>query len=343
MLLSQLQKAFEPLTKLSQAEAKVEVAGVDVYLRLLSPDEELECQQEAQSLFSDDEEEDVDDIARTKAIQFLDTFRLGVLSRAIVQIGDNDLRGVSVVETGEVLDNGVSIKVTKVQAVRTIVESFPRSIQVRLMQEFHILTESVSQVVEKAIIGEYSASEAEIEDLENRIKEIKQGDAVINSSLDENIRQTMRTAKTVGDGFVGQRLSSAEDIEEKQKQKEKEKQEEIIAETKTPPVEEQKPNVEMKEEAQVRQPIRPQYAPPPQKTEPEVSSQPTQKEGKKETQPPNIYQEQQMPKRAKPADLKDGVEVYRLPPSEVGGSAVQQQKEAPVNPSRNPRFRSPNK
>lgn len=339
MQLSQLQKAFEPLTKLSRAEAKVEVAGVDVYLRLLSPDEELECQQESQSHISDlDGEDVVEDIARTKAIQFLDAFRMGVLSRAIVQIGDNDLREVSVIETGDFLDNGVPVKVTKVQAVRTILEGFPRSIQVRLMQEFHILTESVSQVVEKAIVGEFSSSEAEIKDLESRIEEIKSSESVKSGALDEDIRKTMRTAQSVSDGFVDQRKETAKDIESQQKTK----QENIIDQTEN--IEESEQFNEQEEAPKVRQPIRPEYAPPPQQNI-ETSPEPPPIEEKDKNLPPNIYQEQEMPKRTKPKPqgLKEGVEVYRLPPSEVGGSITQTQREAPAKSSRNPRFRTPNK
>ena len=332
MLLSQLQKAFEPLTQLSQAEAIVDVAGTAVHLRLLSPDEELECQQESQSFISDLEEDAEDNLARTKAIQFLDAFRMAVLSRAMVQISDNDLRTTTVIETGETLDNGVTVKITKVQAVRTILEGFPRSIQVRLMQEYHILTESVSKVVEKAIIGEYNSAEAEIEDLEAKIQEIKQTQKGKESAVDEDVRKKMRTATTVSEGFTEQRLNTAKDLETKIQE---------AAKAENAPAEDQQFDSQVEQEApKVRQPIRPQSAPPPQKKE--VAENPPPVEVAKTKPPePNIYQEQQMPQRQQPQGLKQGVDVYRLPPSEIGGGEVTvQQKTAPQS-SRNPRFRSP--
>ena len=90
MLLDQLKKALEPLVELSRAETSFDVLGTTVHLRLLSPDEELLVSARKPSSLS----------LRLKMTmrwkiypvpeqsEFLDGFRLSILSRAIVQINE---------------------------------------------------------------------------------------------------------------------------------------------------------------------------------------------------------------------------------------------------------------
>ena len=47
MLLAKLKEALKPITQISRAEVVVELAETKITLRLLTPDEELECQRQA--------------------------------------------------------------------------------------------------------------------------------------------------------------------------------------------------------------------------------------------------------------------------------------------------------
>lgn len=339
MLLEQLKKALEPIVELSRAETIVDVMGTEVHLRLLSPDEELQCQQEAQQFIADfSDEDEVEDLSRTKAIRFLDGFRLSILSRAIVQINDLDLRGVEYLETGEELANGVKVKVLKTQAVRDIIIQFPRQIQVLLMQKFHILTESVSGVVEENLEGDFSDDEAEIQAMEEDLQRKKNAAKNKKDQEEENdVRKLMRTTANQTESFVNERLNTAQDIENKSKEAFQAQVEEFQEEVPAEPVQ------------RTRTPITPTHAsppsvgqaPPPSRTEIQESSEEiTTPEPQPES---NIFQEQEFPQRdVQPMGMQNGLEVYRLPTQELGGTQQTTTTTTNTN-SRNPRFRPPQK
>lgn len=339
MLLDQLKKALEPLVELSRAETSFDVMGTTVHLRLLSPDEELQCQQEAQQFISEVEDDDeVEDLSRTRAIRFLDGFRLSILSRAIVQINDLDLRDLQYIETGEELANGVKVKVLKTQAVRDIIIKFPRQIQVFIMQKFHILTESVNVVVDDNLVSDFSDDDAEIQMMEEELQRKKNA---INNKKEavqqDDVRKLMRTTAKQSESFVNERLNTAKDIEKTSKEAFQEAEKEVF---------EEEPQEEIIERTRTRTPITPISAtppsvgsqPPPSRTEPEETQE--QESPKPE---PNIFQEQEMPpQRPKPSGLQDGIEVYRLPTQSIGGGTTTT-KNTQTTDSRNPRFRPPQK
>lgn len=348
MLLEQLKKALEPIVELSRAETIVDVMGTEVHLRLLSPDEELQCQQEAQQFIADfSDEDEVEDLSRTKAIRFLDGFRLSILSRAIVQINDLDLRGVEYLETGEELSNGVKVKVLKTQAVRDIIIQFPRQIQVLLMQKFHILTESVSVVVEENLEGDFSDDDAEIQALEEDLQRKK--NAAKNKQEQEeanDVRKLMRTTANQTESFVSERMNTAQDIENKSK--------EVFQAQVEEHGEFQEEHQEAHEEVLVepvqrtRTPITPTHATPPSVGQTPPPSRPnteTQESSEMSAPQPesNIFQEQEFPQRdVQPMGMQNGLEVYRLPTQELGGSQQATTTTTNTN-SRNPRFRPPQK
>lgn len=336
MLLDQLKKALEPLVELSRAETSFDVMGTTVHLRLLSPDEELQCQQEAQQFISEVEDDDeVEDLSRTRAIRFLDGFRLSILSRAIVQINDLDLRDMQYIETGEELANGVKVKVLKTQAVRDIIIKFPRQIQVFVMQKFHILTESVSVVVGDNLESDFSDDDAEIQMMEEELQRKKNA---INNKKEavqqDDVRKLMRTTAKQSESFTSERLNTAKDIEKTSKAAFKEEEEQVF---------EEEPQEEIIE--RTRTPITPiQATPPSVGSQPPPSRTETEEQVQESPKPePNIFQEQEMPpQRPKPSGLQDGIEVYRLPTQSIGGEQTTT-KNTQTTDSRNPRFRPPQK
>lgn len=346
MLLEQLKKALEPIVELSRAETIVDVLGTEVHLRLLSPDEELQCQQEAQQFIADFADEDeIEDLSRTKAIRFLDGFRLSILSRAIVQINELDLRGVDYLETGEELANGVKVKILKTQAVRDILLEFPRQIQVVLMQKFHILTESISVVVEDNLDGDFSDDEAEIQSMEENLQRKKNEAKNKKDQEQENdVRKLMRTTANQTESFVNERLNTAQDIENKSKEAFQAEVEEENQEFQEEPSE----TVAQEPTQRTRTPITPTHASPPSVNQAPPPSRPEQQETQvSEVEEPqlesNIFQEQEFPQRdVQPMGMQNGLEVYRLPTQELGETQQTTTSDTNTN-SRNPRFRPPQK
>ncbi len=104
--LSQLKELMSPLTQVCQKEKVVDIVGTNVTIKYLTPKEELEVQKLLPSL-----DEGI------TAVEFADVFRRETLARSIVQVGDLDLRGMSGVETGEVLPNGTKVSISKEEAV----------------------------------------------------------------------------------------------------------------------------------------------------------------------------------------------------------------------------------
>ena len=348
MLLEQLKQALQPLVELSRAESIVDVMGTEIHLRLLSPDEELACQQEAQQFISDfSEEDEVEDLSRTKAIRFLDGFRLAILSRAIVQINELDLRDLFYLETGEELKNGVKVKILKTQAVREIIVQFPRTIQVHIMQKFHILTESVNVVVEENLDTDFSDEDAEVQAMEEELQRKKNAVTNKKQQTEENdVRKLMRTTANQTESFVSERTNTAQDIENKSKEA-FQKQEEMVEEPE--PQQVAPPEEPIENTPQVRTPITPvsatppsvgQPPPPPREPNPEDSLMVTRT---KPATNSNIFQEQELPPRkVEPSGMQNGLEVYRLPTQEIGEHTTNQTTDTTTN-SRNPRFRHPNK
>ena len=129
-----------------------------------------------------------------------------------------DLRDIQYIETGEVLPNGVKVKVLKTQAVRDIIIKFPRQIQVFIMQKFHILTESVNVVVDENLDNDFSDDDAEVQAMEEELQRKKNA---INTKKEavqqDDVRKLMRTTANQSESYTNERLNTAKDIEKTSK------------------------------------------------------------------------------------------------------------------------------
>ena len=177
MDLQSLRTVLAPLTAFGADEFTFDVEGTEVTLRALLPWEEVAVQEHSALVVADstEEGEDSDILSRATAVHFFDKFRIEVISYALVQIGDTDLRNMKTVETGEKLDNGVAVKVTKQVALRKIItESWSRGM---ITITFSKLGDLVSQIAEKAdkVARESVADlDAEISRLDNRLVALRE-------------------------------------------------------------------------------------------------------------------------------------------------------------------------
>lgn len=162
MNLSQLKKAFEPISQIGHLRKEVDVFGLPITLRTLTVKEDAEIQRTLSDLREEEE---------TTTVEYLDIFRKETLARSIVQVGEHSLEE-EYVETGETLENGTPVKVRKVEAVAEILETFSRVV---LGELFNILTDLTTQAEEevkklnpstKNVEEEKQELQARIEDLE---------------------------------------------------------------------------------------------------------------------------------------------------------------------------------
>lgn len=161
-----LEKALAPIEKIGQGEKTFPVGSCPVTVRVLTPEEEVEVQQYSNEALGSGE-------SMSSTAAYLERFKVAVLSHAICQVGDQDLRDVDFVETGEKLENGQAIKVTKLMAIRKLILRWTGSIRIALFKKYGELLIEVESRAEKAVSFEPSDLEAEIERLEKRMEELK--------------------------------------------------------------------------------------------------------------------------------------------------------------------------
>lgn len=162
MLLSDLKLALQPLMDISHKEKTVDLMGIKITLRTLTPLQEVEIQKNLPDL--KDEE--------SSPIEFVDIFRTETLAHAIVQVGDNDLRNEKYVLTGDQTPSGVPVKIEKSEAVKEVMSSWPRPIISVLFNEFTSLVEDLESDVSNAITSDPELPEVEKEVGEKRAQDI---------------------------------------------------------------------------------------------------------------------------------------------------------------------------
>lgn len=162
MLLSELKKAFQPLLDISHKEKSVEVMGIKITLRSLTPTQEVEIQKCLPDLQD----------TESSPIEFVDVFRMETLAHAIVEVQGQSLRDQEFIFTGEETSSGVPVKMTKVDAVKDVMSAWPRPVLSLLFNEFTSLVEELESDVSSAISTEPDLPDAEKEIGEKRAQDI---------------------------------------------------------------------------------------------------------------------------------------------------------------------------
>lgn len=167
--LKSLQSAMAAIADVGRGESTFDVAGTSVTVRLLLPDEEVSVQREASKVL-----EDVPDGDHFGVLQYMDAFKVGILSRAIIQVDTIDLRSVDYVETGEVLENGKAVKEPKALAMRGMVDSWTRPPRDILFRKYVELMVRIEIKAEAAVSFDPTDLDTEIGRLETRLTTLKE-------------------------------------------------------------------------------------------------------------------------------------------------------------------------
>jgi hypothetical protein len=179
MKLKSLRQALSPLTKFGQDEISFEVdpggSPVQVFLRPLLPKEEIECQKRAREiLVQAREEEEGEEVSRAAAIEYFDKFRIEVISYALSQVGDEDFRGVKLVETEEALPNGTPVRVPLHQALRDLIsDEWSRSMITICWTKYGDLMTKIAQRAEKVAEQTLADLDAEILRASEKLEKLK--------------------------------------------------------------------------------------------------------------------------------------------------------------------------
>lgn len=201
-----------PLSEIGKGESSFEVMGVQITLRALAPDEEIDVQRFARSVLS---EGDLND--QINALEYLDRFRTASLGYSIVQIGDLDFRDVEVVETGEKLANGTSVKLRKHEAIQRLISSggWSRQMVVAVYRKFGELHSKVEKEVEGLIEFEPVDYDTEISRLQDQIRELQE--EKLRMSLSETDSRTSNREKVLISSTGASKKSAARETTETQR------------------------------------------------------------------------------------------------------------------------------
>ena len=123
--LAHLKQALEPLESFGKDEHTFQIGGLSITIRPLLPVEETQVHRYAAEVIEETKDEATEDgnMSRAAALDYFDRFRIEVISHAIIQIGDLDLRREKTIATGEVLEDGTPIRVTKAAALREMIRN----------------------------------------------------------------------------------------------------------------------------------------------------------------------------------------------------------------------------
>jgi hypothetical protein len=185
MFLNEIELAFQDLIQIGNLEKQVTIGNMSLVLKTLTPSDEIEIQKVI-SNFRNDE---------TLAVEFIDLFRKETLSRAIVEINGKNLRDVKIIETDEKLDNGVSVKITKQEAVFKMLDKLPKGILSHIFAEMTSLTEQSEKQVESLLQVKEKDNLVEADILENRANNLRQEESIKKN--DEKTKQSLASLNNV--------------------------------------------------------------------------------------------------------------------------------------------------
>lgn len=168
--LDALTEAFSPVDEIGNETMTIPVGTTSITMRILLPEEDSKVQKAA--AVSDRDTSETADV--TDAIDYIERFRVEVLSRAIIAVGNQDFRDVTFIETGEVLDNGQKVKIPLHLAMRKIVLKWPAPTRIQLFKNYSELLSRMEQNVEKFIKYEPADLETELERAKTKVAKIEQ-------------------------------------------------------------------------------------------------------------------------------------------------------------------------
>jgi hypothetical protein len=161
-VLQDLKNAFGKLNDLGKGELVLDVDGVRLVLARATAAQEAEVAQLMAELDPD---------TMTSAVMAESFFRL-TLSRVIVQVGNLDLRGVTSIPTGEVVD-GVAVRLDKTKAVESIVIDWSQAVCQHLMSKYLKFLSELDKETAGVLEGEPLDLSAEQAQLEDRLQKVK--------------------------------------------------------------------------------------------------------------------------------------------------------------------------
>jgi len=266
--LDALESALAPIEAIGKSETTFNVSGSSdnpgtvVTLRMLLPEEEIIARRYASEVV-DNKNQDSHD-----ALEYLERFKIGVLSYALVVVGPLDLHKTEYVETGEKLESGVAIKEPTHLAMRRLLLRWTQDIRTRMFNKYSELLAKVEIAAENAIEFDPVDLALEIERVEKRLEMLKSAQDQDPNTAPSLVREQIKDIAELDKADSHDRREAVDNLRSKRAGVAPQPEEEVpeqasvkesfYADAATPPPEQAAPQV----------PVEPQY-----QAEPEQATQ----------------------------------------------------------------------
>lgn len=258
--LAALEEAFAPLERAGKGELTFKVGNVDVGIRGMAPEEEVDVHRYAQEAFSAIEDDEEGDNSTT--LDYLDRIKYGTLGYAVIQIGTVSFREVEFVDTGEVMDDDAKtpIKIPKHVAVRDLVrKKFSRPVLNGIFRKYGELSSKIAKESEELIEFEPADLDSEIARLEERIADLK-AEKERASEPEPNFGDVVRQVAAVDEGGPPPEEPPPNQTEHPEQEQKAESAQKSLPAPSEVPTKQEKVEVPIPKE---RPPVLPTSAPPP--------------------------------------------------------------------------------
>lgn len=326
--LKRLQEAFSKIEEINNREISFEVNGTDIVLRHVSDVEEVDVMSEVRASIKD-----VDESAKEQT--FVHAMKVGLLSRAIVEVGGLSLRE-SVVDTGETDKNGRPVLIEKKKAVADLLNKFLKPYLSRIFAKYGELISSVEIESENKIKYDPVDIESEIARLEERLEELRNEKKANDISKEEYKNKVLKSAAALNEADQSLNSFMAKGVEGvkvgQEKQEELEHEQEPKQEPEQEPKQEHNPELFVAEEKKRR-------------TMDETNIRPTVSIPPPQASVANYGREATRPEQSGVIRTSDGkeMEVFKMPTQTLSSRGRPNENQAPpqvnkVNQQMNPNF-----
>ena len=170
--LATLKSTLQPIRAIGEVEERFMIQDIEVCMRVLSPKDELAVQRWAQApMLAIPEEQREDD--NSFAVEYLNRFKLGCLARSIVEVNGLDLRNEEYVATGETLANGQPVKISRYDAILSVISEWPRPLLTSVFRKFNEIMERCELQSDRAVEYDPPDVESEIQNLLQRLETLE--------------------------------------------------------------------------------------------------------------------------------------------------------------------------
>lgn len=168
---SKLNSAFKRLQSLGEQEETFDIEGMSITVRQLRFEDSLFVSELSMGAFASAKEDGM--METSSIVQHFKVLQTETLARAIIQIDDLDLRAVQFMETGELTDAGVPVKVPVVEALKGFLEPWSSSLVAGVYERYQRMTQAVEARIEEKVKGTPADIDTEVSRLQSRIKELE--------------------------------------------------------------------------------------------------------------------------------------------------------------------------